>query len=187
MKKILLGLSALLFAVNLQAAGIGGVLQVGGWALGYDAGDGGAYEGIDIVGFGGIGGANWGTDGDIFVAGVTGDFADLLAPLDAGKMADIDFAADAIAPLWQIGAVTFTLDRFTVNHIATGLEIYGKGTIAAAGYDDTVGTFKWNITALDGQTAFIFDAAVVPEPGVLALFGLGLLGLGLVKLKTRRS
>jgi hypothetical protein len=95
------------------------------------------------------------------------------------------FTYDVFVPsvnIWNLGGFTFDLDSVT-SYIeypgASGLYLTGMGTVSAAGFTDT--TMGWTISG----NQFSFAASTVPEPSVIALFGLGLLGLGLARRKIR--
>ena len=62
-----------------------------------------------------------------------------------------------------------------------GISLEGSGIVSAVGYEDTVAS--WNFSG-DTTGSGIFSwsatstATAVPEPGVLALLALGLIGVG---------
>ncbi|MCW8087615.1 PEP-CTERM sorting domain-containing protein, partial [Sabulicella glaciei] len=73
------------------------------------------------------------------------------------------------------------------------LLINGTGTLRAAGFDDTAGTFTFSgqtdgvnllgTFTFSGGSAALPGQVPVPAPAGLALLGAGLLGLGLVRRK----
>jgi hypothetical protein len=125
---------------------------------------------------------------DFDIDGVTGDFAAAeIAPGDIGFIQDFQFdpLPAAVDPLWAISGFSFTLNSVDVIwQSGLFLMLNGSGYLSGAGFDDTPGT--WSLTGnAAGDELFNFSAGsaaiAVPEPGTLALFGLGLVGIGLAR------
>lgn len=124
-----------------------------------------------------------------FVTTATDDFD--VAGSTAGSVGSItdivfDPFAGPVNPFWTVGIFDFSLEsvnRLTSTDPGIFLSLEGTGTIYRNDADDTAGT--WSLTAdTSGTAAFGWstttsNAIGVPEPGVLALISLGLIGVGL--------
>ncbi len=125
-------------------------------------------------------------DGDFMgLAGMVGDISDF----------QFESFSSPIANFWSIDIFSFELTnvvRGFTNDPANFLVLNGTGIISASGFDDTAaawlftgdasggGLLSWSATpSIPVPTASVPTA--VPEPGVLALLSMGLIGFGLRK------
>jgi hypothetical protein len=127
-------------------------------------------------------------DGTTTVDQGTGDF--LASVGNLATMGDFQFSP-ALNPnpvdVWMVDGFTFSMDAVAVDfQNNTFLLLSGSGTVSAAGFDDTAGTWVFSAQSAD-QTTFSWSSStstVVPVPAAVWLFGSGLIGLvGLARRK----
>ena len=195
MLKVVLGAGVLLLSSQAFALPLlTGQIVLDGTARYYDDGDAsnGTIDGIDVVSVdaGGnvVSGTEWGYAGKVTVDfGTSGTFATLFPYNTPGIMNDINFANPTVSPLWTVGDISFSLTEYTFGPIASGNQLFGRGMLTdiSGTYADTTGTFTMNTSAT--STKFSFDATTAPEPAGIALFGMGLLVMGLTSAARRRN
>ena len=114
-----------------------------------------------------------------YLFAATGDFAGVTS------ISLTDFDIDPfVAPqnIWTAGGFSFDLDSLNiVTQNDSFLSLRGFGYASGNGFDATLG--EWTLSAnTAGGNMFVFSAvADIPEPGPLALFGLGLVGVGMIR------
>jgi len=101
----------------------------------------------------------------------------------------------AVTPLWTVGGFSFDLETVVVGPTGPGVDLAlsGTGTLMRAGYDNTTYNWAYSGNSIGGGTLQVFSSASappltsVPEPGSLALLGLGLVGFAVTGYKRRRT
>jgi len=99
-----------------------------------------------------------------------------------------------VTPLWTIGGFTFDLLAVTATVApppGAALLLSGSGVLmnASGGYTNTL--YRWEYSGTESSSRLVFSAASgptsIPEPGSLALLGLGLVGFAVTGYKRRRT
>lgn len=89
--------------------------------------------------------------------------------------------------LWTAGGFTFELDSLTRDTSGPFLLLSGTGSVTGNGYDETAGVFQFSSQFGASFSANTYVPVPVSEPASIALFGLGLAGLGLARRKQKAA
>ncbi len=126
------------------------------------------------------------------VNSATGDFTGV-STVGNIQSFQFDTFSGPIPGFWSIDDFSFELtsvSREFTNNPDTFLALNGTGTISSTGFDDTVGTWSLTGDTTNGDT-FSWSSGTTtagatvsaPAPGIAALLGIGLVGLGIRRLK----
>ncbi|MEX0729886.1 MAG: PEP-CTERM sorting domain-containing protein [Aquisalimonadaceae bacterium] len=102
------------------------------------------------------------------------------------------FNAAGVTPLWAFvhNGLDYSFDLLSVAvafQSSRALVLEGQGVASITGYEDT--DYFWTFTGQGGTATFSFSATnvPVPEPSVIGLLGLGLIGFAVVGFLRRRG
>jgi len=170
-----------LIAFNVQALPlVAGSLDMGGGASVLDAGGNITNDALLAV-------AVDFNPNNFRVLAADGDFAGLSGSV--GSIQDFAFGpfVGPMANFWVVGSFSFELTDVTrgvSNDPASFLVLNGTGIASTAGFDDTAANWSYS-SDTTGNGAFSWSAIsntkTVPEPTVLVLLSVGLIGFGLRK------
>ncbi|TPW16513.1 MAG: PEP-CTERM exosortase interaction domain protein [Halothiobacillaceae bacterium] len=124
------------------------------------------------------------------VAPSDSDFAGALGGTATMTDFTFDVFAGSVTPLWSVtvGPTTWSFDltalQFSKFTVASNdfLVISGKGIAHMTGKDDT--NAEWSYSTQNGTLSVkstSYSSTTVPAPGLLALVGLGLVGMGVAR------
>ncbi|MBG6201127.1 hypothetical protein IWQ48_002256 [Labrenzia sp. EL_13] len=116
--------------------------------------------------------------GQGFVNGGNGDFGGIAAGTLV-DLFDISFAALPGA-VWSVGGFSFSVDSLTsavTTNTEGGISFSAIGTLTAAGFDNTIGSFVFNSSTRGGIANFS-SVTAVPLPASILLLGGALVGMG---------
>jgi len=124
-------------------------------------------------------------------AGSTGDFATIPVNTPATFTAPWQFSPSTPVPsLWSVAGFHFDLLSSTViMHTNSVIAIEGTGVVSGNGFEPTAMTWSFTTQNRGGSTfSFSGTGATVPDGGsALALLGVALVGIELLRRKLRRS
>lgn len=122
------------------------------------------------------------TNDSFTVTGADGDFAGTVG--HTGSIYDFTFnpfPPGGVTPLWTLDGFSFDLLTLTaVSQDDDLLILRGQGVISHAGYDDTKASWILTGNTVTGSNFSWSATTAVPETLTLTMFGLGLLGMGVV-------
>ena len=179
-------IAALAMASGAQAAQISGAFSVSGFGWAPTPGPAiGNSTGIDFATV--APGIEFIYSVGTAIGDFTGMFSENVLAPSGGNIQDLTFSpfVGPIAGFWTLTDVngktfSFQLDSLVVDEKdSNSLVLGGRGVLTHPDYDATEG--RWEFSGQQAGGSFSWSASnnFVPEPGTLALFGLGLLGLGM--------
>lgn len=123
----------------------------------------------------------------------TGTFSSI-ASGTLGDITDLQFDSFSgpIVDFWNVDGFSFDLTSISKGFSSdpnNKLVLEGLGTISTAGYMDTAGTWTFTGQTTSAGGVFTWSAGsttMVPEPGMLTLLGIGLIGLSWTKKKDNK-
>ncbi len=157
-----------------------------------DVGFGGEYSPLDSEGgsevtLGEAGYIDITNNEAVVTTGGTGDLSGMTAFDTVVEYNDFTIGEAPEGPLWAGNGFQFVLtDMNIVEQTDTILGLSGEGIMSGEGYEDTAYLWSFSADAAgDAEFAFSTTNTEVPEPGTLSLLGLGLLGLGAARRRSK--